>query len=133
MISDERERHPAQSLPGSRPTARVRDGELRGDSAVEQHRVLRAERAHDARDLGNGEPKWNAVRAGNGNDVHRLVDDERLAFVAAEYAGREGPDRLQVGRVRRRDLIEAAVACGRVVARGHRPLAVVALRAALYQ
>src|ERR1041385_2042806 len=84
MISDERERHPAQSLPGSRPTARVRDGELRGDSAVEQHRVLRAERAHDARDLGNGEPKWNAVRAGDGNVQSGQCDEQASLTIESD-------------------------------------------------
>src|SRR5262249_53236544 len=53
----------------------------------------------------------------------RVVDDERLSFVSAEHAGREGPRDVEILRVGRRDLRERAVATRRVIARGKSPLA----------
>ena len=56
-----------------------------------------------------------------------MADDERLPFVTAQRAGREGPDLMQLLDVVGVDLIEGAVAGARVVLAGQRPLVIVAL------
>ena len=53
--------------------------------------------------------------------VHRVADDQRAAFVAAEHAGREGPRDLNVSDVAAVDLRQLAVARVGVVAGGHHP------------
>jgi len=63
-----------------------------------------------------------------GDDVHRVIDDERLSLVAAKHAGRKRPRDTQVLRVRRRDLREIAVPAVRVVSAGHQPLTVFVIR-----
>src|SRR5205823_6942056 len=62
------------------------------------------------------------VRVG-GDDVHRLVDDERLSLVPAEHAGGEAPHRAQAARVGAGDLAQVAVASGGVVLGRHGPVA----------
>src|SRR5437762_785122 len=67
------------------------------------------------------------VRVG-GDDVHRMVDDERLPLVPAQHAGREAPHGAQAAGVGSRYLGQVAVAGGRVVLGRHGPVA--ALRGA---
>jgi hypothetical protein len=62
------------------------------------------------------------------DDVHRVVDHERLTLVPTQHPGREGPHRAQAARVGARDLPQVAVARGRVVLARHGPVA--ALRGA---
>ena len=62
------------------------------------------------------------------DDVHRVADDERLALVAAQHAGRECPRDVEILRVARRDLRERTVSASGVVAAGQQPLAVLVVR-----
>ena len=55
------------------------------------------------------------------DDVHRVVDDERLAFVSAQHAGGDGPCDLQILRIRRGDVTQLGVSRVRVIAAGHGP------------
>ena len=59
------------------------------------------------------------------HDVKRVVDDQRLALVAAEHAGGEGPGRSESTDVLGRDFSQAAEAgCAQILARAN-PLAIV--------
>ena len=57
------------------------------------------------------------------DDVHRVADDQWLAFVAAKHAGGKCPRGVQVLHVGWRDLGEIAEARRRVVTRRHVPFA----------
>ena len=59
------------------------------------------------------------------HDVHRVLDDERLALVSAQHARGKRPDGMQRVRILRGDLREPAVARGGVILRWHTPLTVV--------
>ena len=85
--------------------------------------VLPFERIAFAREIEGVENIWERC-----DDVHRVAEDERLAFMAAEDTGRKAPDRAQPSGVARRDLRQAAVARRRIIFAGHRPLPVVANR-----
>ena len=75
-----------------------------------------------------GEVEGKHVIRVRGDDVHRVVDDERLALVAPERPGGEGPDLLELRDVRGVDLVQAAVAGRGVVLPGDDPNAVVVLK-----
>ena len=55
-------------------------------------------------------------------EVHHVADDQRLAFVPAQRAGRHRPSHLQLAGIRRRDLLESAVAPVRVILAWRHPL-----------
>jgi hypothetical protein len=55
-------------------------------------------------------------------NVHRVADDQRSAFVAAQHAGRERPGHLQLADIGRGDLIEFRVPLIGIVAGRHHPL-----------
>ncbi len=54
--------------------------------------------------------------------VHRVADDERSAFMAAEHPGRKRPGDLQLADIGHGDLLEFRVTRIGVVAGRHHPL-----------
>ncbi len=70
--------------------------------------VLQVERIDDVRE-------W-------GVKIHRVADHERIAFVAAQHAGRKRPGHLQLADVLSRDLLERGVPGVGKVARRYHPL-----------
>jgi len=64
------------------------------------------------------------VRVGRHHE-HRAVGDDRRGLLTAQHAERERPGDLQILRVSRVDLVEAAVAHPRRVLAGQRPLPVI--------
>ncbi len=57
-----------------------------------------------------------------GFEIHRVTDDERLAFVAARRSGRHRPGGGEVLNVIRRNLVKRAVSRIRVILTRHHPL-----------
>jgi hypothetical protein len=60
-------------------------------------------------------------------NIHRVADDQRAAFVAAQDTGGEGPGDAQIAGVLAVDLIELAVAMICVVAGRHYPIVIIFL------
>jgi hypothetical protein len=60
------------------------------------------------------------VRVGR-NQIHRIADHQRSAFMTVQYAGRKCPGHLQAADVVGIDLIEAAEARVGEIFRGHDP------------
>ncbi len=56
------------------------------------------------------------------DEIHRVADDKRTAFMAAQYTGRERPGDLKIADVRGVDLIELRISLAAVVARLDRPI-----------